>query len=200
MRQNGHVELIGTSPAIRDLRLEVERVARADAKVLITGESGAGKEVVARAIHAASPRAKVTFAPVNCGGIPETLLESGAIRPRPRQLHRGVSRQTRKARDRRPRHDLSRRDWRDDAANAGSPPPLPGDVRNSKSRRRSRSQGDRRSRDVCDQSRLARLDCEGRVPRRLVFTGVNVIHIAVPALREGGGRTSRRWSTISLAS
>jgi transcriptional regulator with PAS, ATPase and Fis domain len=97
MRQNGHVELIGTSPAIRDLRLEVERVARADAKVLITGESGAGKEVVARAIHAASPRAKVTFAPVNCGGIPETLLESelfghvrgsftGAYRDKPGKL------------------------------------------------------------------------------------------------------------------
>ena len=97
MRQKGHVELIGTSPAIQELKAEVERVARADAKVLITGESGAGKEVVARAIHAASPRTNATFAPVNCGGIPETLLESelfghvrgsftGAYRDKPGKL------------------------------------------------------------------------------------------------------------------
>jgi transcriptional regulator with PAS, ATPase and Fis domain len=97
MRQKGHVDLIGTSAAIRDLKSEVERVARADAKVLITGESGAGKEVVARAIHAASPRSSATFAPVNCGGIPETLLESelfghvrgsftGAYRDKPGKL------------------------------------------------------------------------------------------------------------------
>src|SRR5262245_43334575 len=76
MRQNGQVSLIGTSPAIAELAAEVERVARSDAKVLITGESGVGKEVVARAICSASPRADAAFVPVNCAGIPETLLES----------------------------------------------------------------------------------------------------------------------------
>jgi transcriptional regulator with PAS, ATPase and Fis domain len=97
MRQNGHTQLIGASEHIRDLRLEVERVARADAKVLVTGESGTGKEVVARAIHAASPRANMAFVAVNCGGIPETLLESelfghvrgsftGAYRDKPGKL------------------------------------------------------------------------------------------------------------------
>jgi transcriptional regulator with PAS, ATPase and Fis domain len=59
-----------------ELRAEIGRVARSDAKVLITGESGAGKEVVARAINALSPRALEAFVPVNCAGIPETLLES----------------------------------------------------------------------------------------------------------------------------
>jgi transcriptional regulator with PAS, ATPase and Fis domain len=96
MRQKGPVQLIGNSKAISDLKAEVERVARSDAKVLITGESGSGKEVVARAINDTSSRAK-TFVPVNCAGIPETLLESelfghvkgsftGAYRDKPGKL------------------------------------------------------------------------------------------------------------------
>lgn len=95
MRQNGY-ELIGTSRAIVELRDEIERVAKSDAKVLITGQSGTGKEVVARGINAASTRAN-TFVPVNCAGIPETLLESelfghvkgsftGAYRDKPGKL------------------------------------------------------------------------------------------------------------------
>ena len=96
MRHPGPVQLIGTSQAITDLKTEVERVSRSDAKVLITGESGSGKEVVARAINDTSARAK-SFVAVNCAGIPETLLESelfghvkgsftGAYRDKPGKL------------------------------------------------------------------------------------------------------------------
>jgi two-component system NtrC family response regulator len=94
---SGPVQMIGTSPVITELKAEIERVARSDAKVLITGESGSGKEVVARAINSNSPRANQPFVPVNCAGIPETLLESelfghvkgsftGAYRDKPGKL------------------------------------------------------------------------------------------------------------------
>lgn len=76
MRLKKNVELVGRSPEIVALQHELERVARSDAKVLITGESGVGKEIVARSIHTQSPRAHHVFAPVNCAGLPETLLES----------------------------------------------------------------------------------------------------------------------------
>jgi transcriptional regulator with PAS, ATPase and Fis domain len=76
MKNNGHVQLIGESAAMKELREEIERVARSDAKVLVTGDSGVGKELVAAAIHAQSQRAQRPFVAVNCAGIPETLLES----------------------------------------------------------------------------------------------------------------------------
>ena len=68
--------LVGESPAMLDLKAEIDRVARSDAKVLITGESGSGKELVAQALHNGSPRAEKAFVAVNCAGLPETLLES----------------------------------------------------------------------------------------------------------------------------
>ncbi|HVC43223.1 MAG TPA: sigma-54 dependent transcriptional regulator [Candidatus Binataceae bacterium] len=68
--------LIGDHPTIVKLRALVDRVAVTDATVLITGESGSGKEVVAGAIHALSARAKRAFVPVNCAAIPHELLES----------------------------------------------------------------------------------------------------------------------------
>jgi len=69
-------EFIVGSPAMRKALQIVEKVAKHDSSVLVTGASGTGKEVVARMLHRESPRAGAPFIPVNCGGIPEQLLES----------------------------------------------------------------------------------------------------------------------------
>jgi len=68
--------LLGETPAMRQLRAMIERVARSMAPVAILGESGSGKELVARAIHDASARRALPFVAVNCGAIPETLMEA----------------------------------------------------------------------------------------------------------------------------
>ncbi len=69
-------ELIGTSTAIRSVQQELEYAARSDAKVLVTGESGVGKEVVARLVHQRSHRSRAPLVMINCAGVPDTLLES----------------------------------------------------------------------------------------------------------------------------
>jgi DNA-binding NtrC family response regulator len=75
-RQRTPGSVIGDSPAMRDLLAQVERVGASEATVLITGESGTGKEVIARLLHGASGRAGRPFVVVNCGAIPEGLVES----------------------------------------------------------------------------------------------------------------------------
>jgi formate hydrogenlyase transcriptional activator len=70
------LDLIGTSPRFRALLSEVERVAPVSSAVLIQGETGTGKEVIARAIHEASPRRNQRFVALNCAAIPRELLES----------------------------------------------------------------------------------------------------------------------------
>ena len=75
-RQDGAAPLIGSSRAICRLRERIERVAATDFTVLVEGESGSGKELVARQIHELSPRRRGPFVPVNCAAIVETLLEA----------------------------------------------------------------------------------------------------------------------------
>ncbi len=68
--------MVGTSPALRGVRALIDKVGPTAARVLITGENGSGKELVARAIHAASPRRQGPFIEVNCAAIPSELIES----------------------------------------------------------------------------------------------------------------------------
>lgn len=69
-------ELIGQSPAMEALKQQIRKVARSQAPIFISGESGSGKELVARAIHQLGPRTNGPFVPVNCGAIPSELMES----------------------------------------------------------------------------------------------------------------------------
>ena len=72
----GYSEIIGESEAMRAVFRWMDRVSQSDSTVMIYGESGTGKELVARALHATSPRANGPFIRVNCGALPETLLDS----------------------------------------------------------------------------------------------------------------------------
>ncbi|HZV53385.1 MAG TPA: sigma-54 dependent transcriptional regulator [Rhodocyclaceae bacterium] len=76
IRRAGGPELLGESVAMVQVRGMIERVARSQAPVYIAGESGSGKELAARLIHQLGPRAAAPFVPVNCGAIPENLMES----------------------------------------------------------------------------------------------------------------------------
>ncbi len=69
-------EIVGTSPPMQQVFRKVEKIAPTDISVLITGETGTGKELIAREIHNRSPRAGKPFVTINCGAIPENLLES----------------------------------------------------------------------------------------------------------------------------
>src|ERR1700752_4697848 len=69
-------EIVGSSPALRRVLTQVEKVAATDSTVLILGETGTGKELIARAIHNRSTRASRAFVSVNCAAIPPSLIAS----------------------------------------------------------------------------------------------------------------------------
>jgi DNA-binding NtrC family response regulator len=69
-------DIIGQSPAMKKIFDLIPEVAKSDSSILLTGETGTGKELVAKAIHAKSKRSHLPFIPINCGAIPDSLLES----------------------------------------------------------------------------------------------------------------------------
>src|SRR3954453_10433015 len=76
MAERKRPAFVGVSADMRDIVLDIERAAHTDARVLITGESGVGKEIAARLLHDLSARSAQPFVTINCAGIPDSLLES----------------------------------------------------------------------------------------------------------------------------
>jgi len=74
--KSGEGQLLGSSPGIEQVRSKIEKLARSQAPIYLTGESGSGKELAARLIHGKGSRRERPFVPVNCGAIPENLMES----------------------------------------------------------------------------------------------------------------------------
>ncbi len=76
LEQQRYGELLGSCPGMQEVYRQIEKVAPTDLSVLVVGETGTGKELVARELHQRSPRASGPFVAINCGALPETLLES----------------------------------------------------------------------------------------------------------------------------
>ena len=115
----GYDELIGESKPMLALKAKIERVSRAPGCVLIRGESGAGKELVARAIHRGSHRADRPMLSVNCAAIPADLMESQLFGHKAGVVHRRRPRPYRLLSAGRPGHAVSRRSRRADARRPG---------------------------------------------------------------------------------
>ena len=126
----------------RTVRL-AERAAKSNIPVLIEGESGVGKELMARAIQGSSERRGKPFVTVNCGALPETLVEFDPVRPREGRLHRRDRKACRQIRRGQRRHAVPRRDRRTAARGAGQAPARAAGGRDRSGRRAPPGQGRR---------------------------------------------------------
>ncbi len=145
-------EILGSSPPMQEVFRKVQKVAATDISVLITGETGTGKELIARELHNRSPRAKGPFITINCGAIPENLLESELFGHVRGAFTGAVTSKAGPLPGRRPRHAVPRRDRRDAAGVAGQDPARAAGAR-GRARRRHQRRGGRHPRARRHQSR-----------------------------------------------
>ncbi len=174
--------MVGESFAMRQLREQVEMAAPTNGRVLIYGENGTGKELVARTVHQLSRRRIGPFVEVNCAAIPEELIESelfghvkgaftGAVAEKPGPLRAGQR-----------RHDLSRRDRRHEPEDAGQGAARPAGAGDGAGRRHAEHPVDVRVLAATNKELPAEIR-EGRFREDLYFR-LNVIPIFVPPLRD----------------
>ncbi len=165
--------IVGESPSMQGVRRLIDTIAPTDAAVMILGETGTGKELVARNLHDKSKRAAHAFIPVNCGALPENLVESelfghrkGAFTGRRRAPQGAV-------RGRQRRHALPRRGRRARQERAGEVAPVPRVGRDPTSRRE-RPVPRRRPHPLRDEPEPARHDRGRHVPRGPVLPAQHV--------------------------
>ena len=172
----------GECSAMRPVLAMVERVADSDVTVLITGESGVGKEVIARELHRRSPRAQKKFVKVNCAALPADLLESELFGHERGAFTGAQATRVGKFEFAQRRHDHARRDRRDAGVAPGE---APARARGQHVHASSAAIGP--SSSTCASSRRptasSRHDASGPVPRGLYYR-LQVIEIHVPPLRE----------------
>jgi hydrogenase-4 transcriptional activator len=112
--------IVGIDSGLQAVMQRAAQVATTDASVLLLGETGSGKEVIARAVHERSLRTSGPFVRVNCGALPPDLIDSELFGPRERQFHRRAGQPPRLVRARGRRHVVSRRGRRTATGSAGA--------------------------------------------------------------------------------
>ena len=157
--------VIGSSPKLLEVLERVASVAATDSTVLITGETGTGKELLARAIHAGSTRAKRAMVKVNCAALPGGARRFGAVRPREGRFHRRARTAARPLRAGQRRHALPRRGRGAAAAGPGRPAARPPGAR-VRARGRQRDAADGRARGRGHQPEPGGSSARGEVPLR----------------------------------
>ena len=172
--------IVGRSEKMLTVFKLIEQIARTDSTVLVTGESGTGKEWVARAIHFYSLRRDRPFVAINCGALPEPLLESELFGHVQGLLHRGDSRQGRAVHRRGRGHALPRRDRGHHSADPGEAPARASGAHSGGRHRRRR----RRRPDRGGDEQGPRREVESGNFREDLFYRLNVIPIIIPPLRD----------------
>ncbi len=158
--QHDFAGIVTRDPRMVELLQVVAQVAGADAPILVLGETGTGKELIARALHVNSPRRGTPFVTVHCAALPGTLLESELFGHVAGRVHRCQARPPGPARRRPWRHALPRRGGRDPGRSAGEAAPLPPVRRDPEARLRTK-----RKRWTCGWSPPPIATC-GRWPTR----------------------------------
>ena len=187
----GKHEIVHTGEAMRRVMAQVERVAASEARVCILGETGTGKELIARALHERSPRKDGPFVTLNCAAVPAELIESELFGHEKGSFTGAASRHIGQVRAGQSRHAVPGRDRRHADPDAGQAAARAGRAAGGARGRRPHDSGGR-ARDRGDAPQSGRAGEEGRVPPGSVPS-----HLRVPAARcrrcASATATFRRW-------
>ena len=174
--------LVGQQTGLRRAVELARKVLDGDTTVLLLGETGTGKELFARLLHDNGPRRAARFVAQNCGALPESPAGIGALRPRPRGLHRGHGRAARPLRRGRRQHGLPRRGRGDESRDAAPPAARPAGGGGAPSRCSGSAQGERSGHRRHQRRPRGRRRC-GALPARPLLPAQRVPDPAAPVAR-----------------